>query len=118
VKLAQVILFVDDVGRMQTFYAQLGLQVVDGDVASGFLRLADPSGGAVLALHAARAAGPASPPRVDTWAKMCFHIDDVDVERARLIERGITVRDIHRFGSIAFFDAIDPEGNIIQFTTR
>ncbi len=55
-------------------------------------RLADPAGGAVLAIHATKAAA--------------------------LVERGVTMRDIHRWEGIAFCDGIDPEGNVVQITTR
>jgi len=116
VKLAQLILFVHDLPRMQAFYEQLGLRVVDA--VDGFVRLADTAGGAVLALHATTAIGPGGPPREDTAAKWCFHVDDVDAERARLVELGATVRETRRFGAISFCDAVDPEGNIFQLTTR
>lgn len=120
--LAQVILFVHDATRMQAFYEQLGLAVVDGDAASGFVRLANPNGGAVLALHATPAVGaPATPPvpRTDTAEKLCFQVEDIEAARAALAARGVTLlRDIHRFGAVAYFDALDPEGNIFQLTTR
>jgi len=117
-KLAQAMVFVHDAPKMQAFYESLGLRVVDGDAPSGFVRLADPAGGAVLALHATKAIGPGGPPRVDTPTKLCFHVDDIDREHAALIARGVTMRDIHRWEGIAFCDGIDPEGNIFQITTR
>ncbi|HET9989885.1 MAG TPA: VOC family protein [Kofleriaceae bacterium] len=117
-KLGQAMIFVNDTGRMQAFYEALGLHVIDGDAADGFVRLADPAGGAILALHATKAADPGGPPRVDTAIKLCFQIDDVDRERAVLVARGVTMRDVHRFESIEFCDGIDPEGNIFQITTR
>jgi|SRR5664279_5573625 len=117
-KLAQAILFVNDAARMQAFYEALGLRVVDGSAADGFVRLADPAGGAVLAIHSTKAAGPGGPARTDTSIKLCFQVDDVDRERAALVARGVTMRDAHRFESIAFCDGIDPEGNIFQITTR
>jgi predicted enzyme related to lactoylglutathione lyase len=118
VQLSQLILFVHDTARVMAFYAQLGLVVVDGDVASGFVRLRDPRGGAVLALHHTRAVGPPTGPRVDTAMKPGFHVDDIDAARAALIALGATMRDVHRFETIAFCDGIDPEGNIFQLTTR
>ena len=120
-QLSQVILFVHDVARMQAFYAQLGLTRVDGDAASGFLRLADATGGAVLALHATTAIGPpAKPPvaRVDTALKPCFHVDDLEAARAALIAQGAQMRDVHRYDNVMFCDGVDPEGNIFQLTTR
>jgi catechol 2,3-dioxygenase-like lactoylglutathione lyase family enzyme len=117
-KLGQAIMFVNDTARMQGFYEGLGLRVVDGDAADGFVRLADPTGGATLALHASKAVGPDGPPRTATWVKLCFQIDNVDRERAALVARGVTMRDVHRFENIAFCDGVDPEGNIFQITTR
>jgi catechol 2,3-dioxygenase-like lactoylglutathione lyase family enzyme len=118
VQLAQLILFVHDAPLMQAFYERLGLIVADGDAAKGFVRLRDPAGGAVLALHYTRAIGPPQGPRVDTAMKPCFHVDDVDLARAALIAEGATMRDIHRYEGIAFCDGVDPEGNIFQVTTR
>jgi predicted enzyme related to lactoylglutathione lyase len=118
VQLSQVIVFVHDTARMAAFYAQLGLAVIDGDVASGFVRMRDPSGGAVLALHYTRAVGPPSGPRVDTALKPCFHVDDIDAAREAVSGFGATMREIKRFEGIAFCDGVDPEGNIFQLTTR
>jgi catechol 2,3-dioxygenase-like lactoylglutathione lyase family enzyme len=118
VQLSQVILFVHDTARMMAFYSQLGLVVVDGDATTGFVRLRDPSGGAVLALHFTRAIGPPAGPRVDATMKPGFRVDDIDAARAALIAHGATMRDVHRFEAIAFCDGIDPEGNIFQLTTR
>jgi catechol 2,3-dioxygenase-like lactoylglutathione lyase family enzyme len=118
VQLSQLILFVHDAALMQAFYAQLGLAVVDGDAAAGFVRLRDPTGGAVLALHFTRAVGPPTGPRADTALKPCFHVDDIDTARAALSARGATMRDVNRFDGIAICDGVDPEGNIFQLTTR
>jgi catechol 2,3-dioxygenase-like lactoylglutathione lyase family enzyme len=118
VQLSQIVMFVHDAARMQAFYARLGLEVVDGDAADGFVRLRDPAGGAVLALHFTKAIGPPSGPRVDTALKPCFHVDDLDSARAALTADGAMMRDVHRFGGIAFSDGVDPEGNIFQLTTR
>jgi catechol 2,3-dioxygenase-like lactoylglutathione lyase family enzyme len=118
VQLSQIILFVHDAARMQAFYAQLGLVVVDGDAADGFVRMRDPAGGAVLALHFTKAIGPRTGPRVDTAIKPCFQVDDVDAARAALDGSGATMREIHRFDGIAICDGVDPEGNIFQVTTR
>lgn len=115
-KLAQAILFVNDAALIQAFYASLGMTVVDG--SGDFVRLADPSGGAVLAIHASKAVGPPTGPRTDTAIKLCFQVDDVERERTALIARGVTMRDLHRWEGIAFCDGIDPEGNIFQITSR
>jgi len=118
VQLSQVILFVDNTARMQAFYERLGLVVIDGTAASGFIRLRDPAGGAVLALHYTRAVGPPTAPRTDTALKPCFHAGDIDALRASLVQHGATMREIQRFDGIAICDGVDPEGNIFQLTTR
>ena len=117
-QLSQIIMFVHDAARMQAFYARLGLEVVDGDAADGFVRLRDPSGGAVLALHYTNVIGPPTGPREDTALKVCFNVDDIDAARGALIAEGATMQDVHRWQGIAFCNGIDPEGNIFQITTR
>ncbi|HTL35557.1 MAG TPA: VOC family protein [Kofleriaceae bacterium] len=117
-QLSQAILFVHDAARMQAFYEQLGLRAIEGDAASGFLRMADPGGGAVLAIHFTKAIGPNTSPRMDTAIKLCFHVDDVVAERAQLVARGVTAREIHTYGDASYCDFVDPEGNIFQLTTR
>lgn len=117
-RLAQALVFVHDAAKMQAFYEGLGLRVVDGEAASGFVRLADPAGGAVLALHQTKAIGPGGPPRVDVPTKLGFHVSDVAAARAELVARGVTMRELHQYEGISFCDGIDPEGNIFQLTTR
>jgi predicted enzyme related to lactoylglutathione lyase len=119
VQLSQAILFVHDAARMQAFYAQLfGLRVVDGDALSGFVRLADPSGGATLAIHATPAVRPPTGPRRDACVKLCFRVDDIDAGRAALAAAGGSPGEIHRYNAVAYCDGVDPEGNVIQVTTR
>jgi hypothetical protein len=71
----------------------------------------------VLALHHTRAIGAPTGPRVDTAMKPVF-TSMTSMRRAALIALGATMRDVHRFETIAFCDGIDPEGNIFQLTTR
>src|SRR5215831_2987781 len=68
-RLAQAILFVNDLARMKGFYgAQLGLSVIEE--ADGYVRL--DAGGSALMLHAIRE--PPSPvPRQDSFLKLAFH---------------------------------------------
>jgi len=117
-RMAQTILFVEDVARMQAFYqGTLGLPVLTAE--PGWVRL--DAGGVVFALHAIKA-GPAlpdpPPERVDSSIKLCFHVDDIDAARATLVAAGVRMREAHRYGDAAFCDGIDPEGNVFQITTR
>ena len=116
--MAQTIVFVDDVARMQAFYQGiLGLPVITAE--PGWVQL--DAGGVIFALHAIKP-GPKlpdpAPERVDSCIKLCFHVDDIDAARAALVAGGVRMREIHRYGGVALCDGIDPEGNVFQITTR
>jgi catechol 2,3-dioxygenase-like lactoylglutathione lyase family enzyme len=117
-RMAQTIVFVTDVARMQAFYqGTLGLPVIAAE--PGWVQL--DAGGVIFALHAIRSGSklPDPPPeRVDSPIKLCFHVDDVDAARTALVTAGVRMRDVHRYGGVAFCDGIDPEGNVFQITTR
>jgi catechol 2,3-dioxygenase-like lactoylglutathione lyase family enzyme len=119
-RLAQAILFVADVPRMQAFYSgALGLPVIDA--IEGFVRL--DAGGAVLALHAIPAghARPVADPPIAREAacvKLAFHADDVPAARQALIEAGAVMRELRRSGDVTMCDGLDPEGNVFQIATR
>jgi catechol 2,3-dioxygenase-like lactoylglutathione lyase family enzyme len=117
-RMAQTIVFVEDVARMQAFYqGTLGLPVITAE--PGWVRL--DAGGVVLALHAIKPGPqrPGPPPeRLDSYLKLCFHVDDIDSARAALVATGVTMRELHHHGGAAFCDGVDPEGNIFQITTR
>jgi catechol 2,3-dioxygenase-like lactoylglutathione lyase family enzyme len=115
-RLAQLILFSGDVERLRAFYVgALGLTVLDEQ--PGWIRL--DAGGPVLALHALpselAATGAA---REDSDWKPCFHAEDVEVARAALVARGVPMRDLRRFGDVAYCDGVDPDGNVFQITSR
>jgi len=116
--MAQTIVFVEDVERMQAFYqATLGLPVITAE--PGWVQL--DAGGVIFALHAIKPGPklPEPPPeRVDSCIKLCFHVDDVDTARAALVGSGVRMREVHRYAGVAFCDGIDPEGNVFQITTR
>jgi catechol-2,3-dioxygenase len=117
-RMAQTIVFVEDLTRMQAFYEKtLGLPVITAE--PGWVRL--DAGGVVLALHAIKAGPtlPEPPPeRVDSYIKLCFHVDEIDDARAALVAAGSTMRELHRYSDVGFCDGVDPEGNIFQITTR
>jgi catechol 2,3-dioxygenase-like lactoylglutathione lyase family enzyme len=123
-KLAVAILFARDVAKLRAFYeGVLGLAVVDETPDGDWVRL--DAGGAGLALHAipksiAKNITIADPPkpRADAPLKLAFHADDPGEERKRLLALGVTMREVKRFGDVAFCDGVDPEGNVFQITTR
>ena len=114
-KLAQAILFVENMARMKAFYGSvLGLPVIeDGAEWARF-----DGGGCVLALHSLPAVSTDFPERLDSYIKLCFHSDDVARTRADLVARGVHMRELHQFGAATFCDGVDPEGNIFQITSR
>lgn len=113
--LAQVILFSSNVARLREFYRdQLGLAVIEDE--PGWVRMH--AGGTVLALHAIPFTVDVTHERTDAAIKLCFHSDDLEAERARLVAAGVVMREIHHYGKIAYCDGIDPEGNVFQLTTR
>src|SRR5688572_8524433 len=101
-KLAQALLFVKDVPRMQRFYeGVLGLPLLSAE--EGFVRL--DGGGCALALHALpNEPEPSQPPvpREDSWLKLGFHVDDVPAMRAKLVAAGVTMREVHTWSGGTF----------------
>lgn len=117
-RLTQVMLFTSDVPRLCAFYMDLfGMAVVDGSAADGFVRL--DAGGCRLALHRIRGAGGQQPEdRTAYPTKLCFHADDVRATRDALVSRGAKFGEIVEFDGIVLCDGADPDGNVIQLTTR
>jgi predicted enzyme related to lactoylglutathione lyase len=114
-RLAQAILFGNDIPRLAAFYRDaFGLKIVDDQ--PGWVRLE--TGGAVLALHQLQPRAKNTSDRDDSFVKICFHSDDVEATRTKLIGRGTQMRELVRFGEVSFCDGVDPEENVFQITTR
>jgi len=121
-RLAQVLVFVVDMARMQRFYRDLlGLAVIDE--APGFARY--DAGGTRLALHAIPAEIAATiaitdPPerRADAAIKVAFEVDDLAATRARLAAAGIAIGEIWTWGGQSACDGVDPEGNVFQLASQ
>lgn len=122
-KVSQLILFVKDLERMTAYYRDV-LGLVPGPQASESWVPLD-AGGCRIVLQ------PISPqiakdiviadppvPREGAAVKMTFHEDDVDAARRHLEGLGAVVRPLRRFGEVVVFDAVDPEGNILQVSNR
>ncbi len=117
-RLSRVILFVDDMAKMKSFYVDVvGLTEVPGGDEM-FVSL--DSGGAQLSLHQIppEYQGNDGSERADCAVKFVFHSDDVDSDREALVARGVRMREINRWGEIELCDGIDPEGNIFQLSNR
>jgi catechol-2,3-dioxygenase len=109
-----IILFVKDVNRLKQFYAGiLGFEVTE-TIEPGWVLLK--TGGCSIGLHEAGAAyQPAS--GEDSNTKLVFDTDgDLYALRERLIQQGVTVREIKSFPGYNYilFDGEDPEGNVFQ----
>ncbi len=109
-------MFVKDLPRMAAFYqGTLGLRAIAETRADDWAEF--DAGGTILALHAIPAhiaAGIeiASPPkpREQSAYKLCFAVDDIPAEEARLKSMGVTFLE-NPWGHA---EGTDPEGNIFQ----
>ena len=119
-EVSRIILFVDDVDVMSAFYGDvLGLDKLSGG-DSGFVCFA--AGGCEICLHVLpeqyRSGGGEYPKREDTYVKFVFRSDDVERDRKCLIDNGLRMNEIVRYGEIDLCDGADPEGNIFQISSR
>lgn len=115
-----MILFVDDIDTMSSFYGGvLGLDRLPGD-SDGFVCFS--AGGCEICLHSLpeeyRSNGGEYPKREDTYTKFAFRSDDVERDRKYLLDNGLRMNEIVRYGDIDLCDGADPEGNIFQISNR
>lgn len=107
---AEVILYVQNMDRMLSFYTDvLGIDVAGGAPEHGFVRL--DTQGTDLCLHrgAEEPPGPFSPTIV-------FGVDDAEAARSYLLERDVDVSEIRSPApGTSVIDARDPEGNELSF---
>lgn len=109
-KLARVIFFVDDVEGVAAFYEQhFGLVRVGEE--KGWIEL--DGGGCGLALHARKGADGEG-----SNAKICFAVEDVASERARLEAAGLEFHYSFEWRGMNFADTRDPAGNAVQISDR
>ena len=115
-RLGGAMLFVRDLPRMATFYANvLGLKAIEDTRTDDWIEF--DAGHTRFSLHAipAAAAGdcdpPASPPkpREANPIRLDFAVPDVDSERTRLEALGVPIL-IRPWGAC---DIVDPEGNVL-----
>lgn len=113
-------LYVKDLERMKQFYGQLLRFQPSNDDSTGVWAVFQ-NGGVQFALHAVPSHIAASieitsppEPRENDPVKLIFEVEDVEAERERLDSIGIRTlrRPWQQTGKA--FDAIDPEGNILQ----
>jgi catechol 2,3-dioxygenase-like lactoylglutathione lyase family enzyme len=119
-ELSRIILFVDDIETMAEFYeGVLGLDRLP-DGSDDFVCLSAGSG--QVCLHSLpaeyRSNGGDYPKREDTYVKFVFYAADVEKDRDYLIEKGVRMNEVARYGAIQLCDGADPEGNVFQISSR
>lgn len=109
-KIARLVLFVDDVERVAEFYElHFGMSRIGEE--DGWIEL--DGGGCGLALHARKGAnGKGSNPKV------CFAVADMASERARLEAEGLEFHYSFEWRGMNFADTRDPAGNAVQISDR
>src|SRR5207244_3521927 len=120
-ELGRAIIFAKDMAVMRAFYGEaLGLAPIAETSTPDWAEFA--AGGMSLALHAiprevAQAIVVSSPSRArdDVPVKLVFWVDDVRAEHARLLARGVSMREPQPWGAC---DGVDPEGNVFQIAQR
>ena len=108
-KMARVILFTPRMEAMSRFYGEvLGLPLVCEE--PGWREFA--AGAVRIALHS----GPASPGR--KGPKLVFHAPDVAACRRALAKRGARFGKVRQTGRFGLCDGKDPDGNLVQLSSR
>lgn len=119
--LCRAMVFAKDLDRMTAFYRDaFGLSEVPGTRQPGWVEL--DAGGATLAFHVipehiAEGIEITDPPRArsETPLQLAFAVDDLDAARTHLAALGAVVFEPW---SAYACNALDPEGNVFQITTR
>ena len=120
-ELRRAIIFTKDLESMREFYRdKLGLRPIPGADEAGWVEFE--AGTSRVALHAiprplADVVSIAEPPqpREETPIKLVFVVSDVNAERSRLVEQGVTMFAVKSWGAC---DGVDPEGNVFQLATK
>ncbi len=117
---SRIILFVDDIDAMSAFYGGvLGLDKLPGGTED-FVSFS--GGGCEVCLHTLseqyRSEGGEYPKREDSYVKFVFRYDDFERDRKYLVDNGLRMNEIVRYGEINLCDGADPEGTIFQISSR
>ena len=110
--------FTDKVDRMVSFYRDtMGMKVVNPPRAleydaEDWVQLY--SGAVEIGIHRAGKPGCAGGNR----NKLVFIVGDVDAERGRLAARGVRVGKHHTHSQFECCDFKDPDGNVLQISSR
>ena len=112
-KVGYVVLYVEDPSACRSFWVdRIGMvekkRTVVGDVAVVQVGFADQAFAFELVPLALMKDNPDGLDLATPSA--CFHVDDLELERTRLQERGVTVSEIGAHAGIRSFAFSDPEG--------
>lgn len=120
--LASIILFVEDVDRLKSFYIDnLNLELIE-EIKPEWVLLK--AGHCELGLHkiGAEYLKPnETPNKVDTNTKIVFEIDeDIVAFRAKLIAKSTVLKEVKTWDNYNYWvcDGEDPEGNIFQLRMK
>lgn len=115
--LRRVIVFVADVERCASFYAEtFGFTRVKSDDPAGTWAELE-TGGCRLAFHKARGVSePTGSP--DDPHKLVFFVSDPAAMRKALVARGVQMRPLQQSGALTFCDGLDVEGHVFQISNR
>lgn len=111
--LTEIILFVQDLDEMFTFYSDvLGLEVVEGTPEHNFVKL--DTGETMLCLHAGRQSDVD-----DAEPKLVFEVDDLDAAVEHLQAHDVPLGERRSPApGVYLVDARDPEGNRFSVETH
>lgn len=104
--LIEVIVYVDDMDRMVSFYTDvMGFAITEGDPEHGFVRM--DVGQSALCLHAGRDG------EIGDYApKLVFAVDDLEETGEYLRQHDVELGEVRRPApGVRVIDGVDPEGN-------
>ena len=111
--LTRLIVFTNRVRVLAEFYSTTFDLPLIGEMNDDWVQVQ--AGGCLLAFHKTTYN---TADKGDTGLKLVFGADDIEEERRRLIDLGVKMDAIKRFGDLAFCDGSDPDGNRFQLSTR
>lgn len=111
--LTRLILFTSRVRVLTDFYSTTFDLPLIGEMNDDWVEVQ--AGGCLLAFHKTTYN---TEDKDDTGLKLVFGADYIEEERRRLIDLGLEMGAIQRFGDLAFCDGSDPDGNRFQLSNR
>ena len=112
-QISRVILYVKQIPKVAAFYERFfGMQRLPG-ATDGYVELATPAGGCMIALHQASVAQ-----KSGAAMKIVFGVADVRGVKAAKEREGLKLGVVHTVAGIEFCNTKDPAGNSVQISNR